>query len=349
MTDDSFRTLGEFLEQTGATVRVFDLGRRITEIGRDHLQQIEMGRERYPQPYLQQAWTGWVFWDAQRGDDPMIWFLRFPLDEQGLLSLPARDAFLDHVLKCVGRRLNPESNDTLDQTLGDSPYTFRPRDDRLAVFHARVARLLGRDPSRFYAHARDYLSGQVGYDQWAFVGIQGLADVAARWADGDNAELLAVAVPDLPVEPFVALCGCLENERIPGHLARSLIERARGEETPDVVAAAVRGISFSSAEALRREYLAQVLAGAGGRNAVVLAAVAGRAWGDLTDPQLLLSFLEALAVNSGGAEVFQELVVDLLQVPGLRETVMSAFRSPDRSVELAQAIGALLGAVRGNA
>jgi hypothetical protein len=323
------------------------MGRRITKIDRKQMLEVEQAKTRYPLPYQQQMWSGWLFWDEARGDDPLIWFLRFPLDEQGLLNQAARDAFLQHLLERVGQRLNASENEALDQSLADSPYTFRPRDDRLAIFHAKAACAWQREPSRFYPHAREYLRGEVGFDQWAFVGIQGLADVAARWREDDNEALLIDAIGKLPVEPFAAICGCLENERISGALAKALIARADVDENVDAATAALRGVSNSSAEQLRQAFMDKLLDGAFATNPVVLAAMVGRAWGDLLDPQRLYNFLQRLAVNSAGQPVFNELVTDLLFIPGQREVVLSVFRDQRRSTELAQAIGTMLGAIGG--
>jgi hypothetical protein len=76
-----------------------------------------------------------------------------------------------------------------------------------------------------------------------------------------------------------------------------------------------------------------------------LVSVSGRCWEDLKDPELGLPYLEALATNPEGQEVFNKVMADLFFLPGLRETVMDALRSPERSDTLAAAIGQFFSAL----
>ena len=46
-----------------------------------------------------------VFWSPTLPDKHYIWFLKFPLDEQGLLVQAARDEFLSMLLERVGESM----------------------------------------------------------------------------------------------------------------------------------------------------------------------------------------------------------------------------------------------------
>ena len=56
----------------------------------------------------------------------------------------------------------------------------------------------------------------------AFVGFQGIADMACRLDEDDNITAISQAMPQLPPQPFEALCQCLEHEIISDELAQIL-------------------------------------------------------------------------------------------------------------------------------
>lgn len=337
-------TLGGLLDKANARYRIFDLGRRVVRIAHGRFGQIERGELPYPLPLQQQAWLGILFWDRVVPEQYFVWFLRFPLDELGRLQPAVRDEFLESVLRALG---GPRASATGIQELQrESPFAFKPREERLAAFHAKALVELGRPPSRFYAHARDYLAGTPGYDQWAFVGVQGLADVAARLGEEDNAARVAGAIAHLPAEPLGQLCRLLENESLPGRISAALQRRlmdalVSGATPAAVIAALVRAVGNTARGAARAEMIGALLNSARRTEVDPLVAVAGRAWEALADETLRLRYLEALA-SAQGRELFPALMRDLLFVPEMRPLLLASFRSPARSPELAAAIGALL-------
>ena len=233
-----------------------------------------------------------------------------------------------------------------EDLLGGSPYTFQPREERLAIFHAKTARALRRPPSRFYDQARRYCAGELGYEHWAGVGLQGLADIAARWDRDGNGRLLEQALPQLPARPFAILCSCLENEAVSSGVTRILAHRvntelAEANPDDDVIASAVRGMSYSTAAAMRRRRLRGVLESAVGTGPRVLAAISSRCWQDMEDDNLRPVFLERLAENREGQDFFNATMADLLYLPGMREHFFKDFRDPARSERLSRAIGRL--------
>ncbi len=340
-------TISGFITRTGAESLVFDVGRRVVEIPRRRFEDFERLQQAYPLPFQQGAWFGVLFWRPETREDPFIWFLRLPLDERALLIPAARDAFLHQLVEVAGTLMKQGAGATpRENTLAESPYTFRPREERLAVFHAKAACVLRQPASRYYEPARSYCAGEIGYQNWAGVGIQGLADIAARWDRDGNAVLLEQGLSHLPVEPFAGLCGCLENEPVGAGIAGALARRVDAELTatsPDtaVIAAGIRGISFSSAVDIRRRQLRTVLDSATGSHAEILAAISRRCWQDLTDDRLRPLFLEHLAENRQGQDYFNEIMADLLYLPGMREHFFKDFRDPERSERLSKAIGRL--------
>lgn len=344
-------TITEFLESTGARLRLFDMGRRIVKLSRDEFLKFERNEIPYPLPQQQQAWFGILFQEQEHEAEPFIWFLRLPLDEVGHLTVAARDDFLHRLLERVGENLQAtKEGRQLEDALKDNPYCFKPRDDRMAIFHAKASRAMKQPASQYYSHARQYFSGELGWDQWSFVGYQGIADVAARLEEEDNAQLLASAIPLLPARPFEALCHCLENEEIPLPLAEALFKRAQQaleESTPDlsIVSAALRGVALTRSKTTREQLIQTVLNHPCSSNPDVLAAICGRTWEPLTDAALNLPFLERLAQNSAGQEFFNQCLSDLLYLPGMRAPLLAALRNPARSEQLGEAMGALFESV----
>ncbi|MET0093093.1 MAG: DUF3549 family protein [Sedimenticola sp.] len=346
-------TITEFLEATGARLRLFDMGRRITKISRDQFLQFEKTELAYPYPMQQQAWFALLFQDEERKIEPFIWFLRFPLDEQGKLLQAARDDFMHRLVERVGENLQAaESGEQLDAVLKDNPYTFKPRDDRMAVFHAKANRLLKQPHSQYFDHAREYFSGDLGWDQWSFVGYQGIAEMASFQDADEIGKILASAIPQLPERPLEALCHCLENEPLTLTITRALLERMKQllcEPEPDLmlVAAVIRAVSCSTSQNLKRELIEAVLAHPCASRIEPLAAISGRAWEILQDETVRRNYLERLAENSEGQEFFNQCLSDLLFLPGMRAPLLGALRDPERSQRLSQAIGALFQRIQG--
>ena len=148
-------TIYGFLRQTGAEALVLDVGRRVVEVPRRRFEAFEHTRQPYPLPFQQHAWFGVLFWRPTTREEPLIWFLKLPLDERGLLVPAARDAFLYQILD-LAQTPTTLGRDTaaLADALAASPCTFRPREERLGVFHAKAARALHRPASRYYEPAR---------------------------------------------------------------------------------------------------------------------------------------------------------------------------------------------------
>lgn len=334
----------------------YDMGRRVVEIPLETLRRFERAEEAYPQPFLRSAWLGVLFHypdknnndngDSSTQQGHHIWFIKFPLDEQGLLLQAARDDFLHRMLESMAEA---SSNDQGQPSSDDNPHGFTPREDKMAVFHARVARLLGEPPSQFYTHARDYFSGKAGFDQWNFVGLQGIADVASRLDEDNNTTILAKAISQLPTIPFAALCSCLENMEIDEILTAPIAERintALDEADASVVAAGIRGLSSSTDSKAVISVLQATLARPVGQNVEVLAAIAGRCWHALQDDALRLAFLEALAANEAGQQAFDSILTDLLFMPELRQPLKADFGHPQRSKTLVHAIESFLTSVQ---
>lgn len=340
------QTLTEFLETAGAELRIIEMGRRVRRVPRDVFLAFERAERPWPWPLLRQAWFGLTLHPRGGGVEPHVWFLRLPLDELGCLVQAARDEFLQRLVEALGLDGRPPRPEALGR---DNPHLFQPREERLAAFHARVARDLRRPASVHYRPLLHYLGGEAGWDAWQGLGLQGLADLAVRLDEEGNERLLAGAVPQLPAEFFAALGAALENGVVGATVAEALLARAtrnleRAEPDAGAAVAAVRAMAGARGRGLRNALLLRTLASPAARQPEVLAAIAGRCWEALEARDIRRPFLEALAANRSGQPFFNECLADLLYIPGVRDSLRAALRDPDRSPALAAAIGGLFSA-----
>lgn len=335
-------TLSALITEAQFKLRWFDLGRRLQSVPRATAEAFEEGRAPWPHPYLRQAWTGLLLWPGE-GGEPAVWFLRLPLDEQGKLQLPARDALLRLIAQKLSRGDPADSAAQLHAALEESGLLFTPAADRQASFHAHAAILLGRPPSSHYEAVQAYLQ-QPEKHRWDQLGIQGIADLAARWEREKALLLQRLSIVAPPV--FTGLCQCLENEAVDHQLAGKIIDCAEAALTrepadPGLVAAAVRGISRSPARGLRQAFLKQLLQTSAGHSGEVLAAIGSRCADDLENPEIATPWLIALA-ESQGQDAFNLLLTDLLFLPTVRSTLLGVLRNPERPEALARAFGNFL-------
>jgi len=292
----------------------------------------------------QEAWFALV---QQRpldiGSEPVIWFLRFKLDEQGKLVQSTRDYFIHRFMELASEDTD---NTDLGKALEDNPFTFKPREDKMATFHAILSSDLNKTASSYFEHASDYFQGKLGLDQWSFVGYQGIADVAARHHNKDHLrQALIKALPELPQEPLVALCHCLENRKPHKDLAEALYQQLEKQcENKDasagLLAALLRSLSCAESH-LRDQAVDKLLSHALAQDVEVLAAVGGRCWEALFNNKLATQYLEVLSAPEVGQDIFNHCLTDLLRMPQLQQNMLDVVRSPDRSEQIANAFQAM--------
>lgn len=345
-----FDSISHFLEAGDFQYRIYDMGRKVWEIPSFKFKAIENQEEKYPYPFHQKAWLALLFWPLGKEDEAVIWFLQFPIDELGFLKQASRDNFLIGVLEQTGKNIQAKQKGKETQDgLGESPFAYKPREDRLAMFHAIATKILKQEPSQYYQYAHDYLKvkadGGPGYEQWQFLGLQGLADVIARLDKDNNETLLVGAIPELPELPLSSYAQALENVSFGRTLFDTLIMRIKTEVVEDeidviLVAALIRAISSYSEKAPRIALLQSLLQKSLAHEIEIFAAIAGRCWQDLENDQLRQLFLEKLALQDQMA--FSAIVSDLIMIPNMRELILEVVRSENRSPELAKKFGMLM-------
>ena len=342
---EKFDSITHFLQTGGFNYRVFEMGRKVNAIPNELFESIEGQQQPYPAPFQKKASLALLFWEDNKQDQAVIWFLQFPIDELGFLKQEARDAFLIDLLEQTGKNIQAKQKGkkALDE-LKESPFAFKPSPDRLAMFHAFATKELDQEPSHYYQHTRDYLSGNAGYEQWQFLGLQGIADVVARLSEDENEAVLAKAVNLMPEIPLVSFCNTLENSHPQEVLTQALISKLKIEieigTNNQLVAMLVRALSGAEQESLRQEILLSVLASPLGRDIEVMVAISGRSWNDLHSQSVLVAFVANLAEQTEMA--FNAILSDLMMIPDMREKVLVVMRSSDQSKLLAAKLNQFL-------
>ncbi|MFN3017294.1 DUF3549 family protein [Vibrio coralliilyticus] len=344
---DTIHTLSQLLTNSECQYQVYDLGRRIKHIDSKVFADVEKGLQPYPFPLQRKAHLAIAYWNEHK--QPWIWFLKFELDERGLLKQADVGNFIKYVVEAMGTRLSQEMTEEQQQKLSNNPYTFKPAEDKMAVFHSQIRAQLDLPCSQYYEHAQHYFSGGLGWDKWQTVGLQGVTDICARLGHNQNGVNLRKALKHLPNEPLYALLGALEHTPLPDKLAERLQEIALEQidsNDPDIfllgaLARALSGANTSYSGVM----LDKILASPRLSHQEVLIGVAGRSWHLLRDPQRAQQFLLRLA-QTGNQALFNQLFADLVMLPELRMVLLPLLHSAP-SQELAEALVKLQQATKG--
>jgi hypothetical protein len=340
-------TLSQLLQDSQCNYRIYDLGRRIQTIDSDLFEKVEHGQHPYPFPIQRKAQIAIAYWnDSQQ---PWIWFLSFNLDERGLMNLAEVGGFIKLVIEAMGSRLSNQLSDEQQEKLANNPFTFKPNEEKLAVFHSQIRAQLSLPASQYYEHAQHYFSGDLGWDNWQTVGLQGIADICARLKQQDNLRLVYTALNELPQQPLYVLLGVLEHTQVSERMAKKLYELAEDEmqkEQSDLflISALVRSLASDQTEYLTK-LLTTILDSALLSHQEVLIAIAGRCWSPLVNVDLAEIFLIRLA-QTGNQSLFNQVFADLVMLPELRIVLLPMLHGTP-SEDLARALVNLQNTTKG--
>ncbi|MDR5899738.1 DUF3549 family protein [Halomonas vilamensis] len=344
-------TLDDFFMRSGADVSFYHMGRRVTPCPRDVLSALETGNEPWPEPWQGHARLAIVF---RLGDmpEPAIWFLSFPLDEQGYLSPAQRDAFLQRLLETLGRnatkneakpnnakQISDESTREIEHLMKDNPLAFTPSLPFQAMLNARATDDLGLPASQHLEPVEAYISRQQSID-WQALGFQGVADFVVRM-DDTQAQQLTGVLETLPTEMLHSICYCLEHTALPTALVTAL--RDRGEQAAtqgdvETLCACVRAVG-SSQEPHVGEWYQQLLEDSHACGPDLLAAMAGRGWMHLEDNARLPLYLNRLAEDDQND--FGAVIRDLALIPRLRLPVIMLLRDAPEGSTIQQRLASI--------
>lgn len=342
----SLNSLSELLQESGAQYRIYDMGRQISKLSSKQFSLIEKGQHIYPKPYLHHAWIALLLWNPKHKQQNVVWFLKFPLDEQGYLVQAVRDDFINRLMLNINQMLASTELSEAEDALKDNPFSFTPDQEKMAIFHAITGRETKANKSQFYLACQNYFKADSGWDQWQNLGIQGIAEIAINL--DDNQSNLCKNFNKYPAPVLSALCCALEHGHIDHKLASLISQKLQAtllEPTPDIsLCCALLRAMHSAPDANSKQQLIRLLLDSKiSHNAEVLTTIAVKMIQALNDLPLLQHYLEKLAIGEAGQQGFSRVLADLMFNQELRALILQAFRNPQRSEQLTQAIGAMFG------
>ena len=341
ITSNHISSISELLSLSDSQYRIYDIGRRVDKISKEQFEKIESAQLPYPFPSQGHAQLAIAFWQKQ-STSPYLWFVKFPLDERGLLNQGARNHFIAIIVEALGGDLSVDPTEQQEALLKKNPYHFTPPQYKLAAINSVVSVTLKQPASKFYQPAVSYLSGVNGWDAWHDVGVQGLSDVAVRIGDNNNAEMLINAFNKLPEQVLSPLCSALENIALPAALIEKITQRyqlAISDNNSALALSLLRALASSTQHPYSERFLVELI-NSKALSEDTLIIIAGRLWSIFNHEEILFNYLEQL-IKGDDLELFAAIFKDLVAIPTTRPLLLQAIRSPNRSNALAHAIGEL--------
>lgn len=345
--------LSQYLSELEGQYRLYDVGRRIRKIDKTQFQQFEDLEIPYPFPYLQHAWLALYITQPNDIGNETLWFLKWPLDEQGKLIQYVRDDLVMRLIRLSEQPLNAQSDTEIEDPLKDNSFSFNPDDIRRANLHAMINHSQHRKPSSHYDTVVRYLqAGTLNANElsnWKNLGMQGIADVAAK--SNDHEASLKTCLSNMPSEVYLAFSQCLEHAKISHGMADATLTRLKKDillpNNTSAVEASLRIIGACFSDQLRIDAWQTWMSSDYKNDVACVLAFSTRNYDDLAFmPQAITPFLVTLAeFNQEGSRaysVFIKIISDLLFLPGIRNLLLNALRDPARPEILGQAMQALL-------
>lgn len=334
----NINTLGELLNAANTQYWVFDLGRRVQPISNSEFDAFETLTAPYPYPIQGHAQFAMVF--GEDPQQPFIWFLKFPLDERGLLNPAARSQFMQMLSDAIGQDITKPLTEEEQQRMASHPFHAKPSQEKLAIFNAQLRKSLKQPASSQYEFACQYLAGNTSDEMWQSVGLQGLADICARASDFEHAQLLSNALTASVAEIQIATCQLLEHVVAPASVQHIMMQQF-------IAADAERQGYLLRASASAPEFTEQLLTQLNEQQQFLdeqqLIAIAARCWPVLKRDAIRKFYLESLAKQS--QTFFNQIFADIVAIPDIRLPLLAELRNPDRSTQLSAAIGGLFKAM----
>jgi len=352
-------TISQLLHSSNSQFRLYDIGRKIEKISKEQFEKIELNQIPYPTPSQGHACIAIAFWQ-KKSPQPYLWLLKLPLDERGLLNQGARNHFIAIIVEALGSDLTQDANKQQEELLKNNPYLFTPAQYKLAALNSKIKFELKQAPSEYLSPFLAYLCKENNWDNWQMVGVQGITDFAVRINENTNnkerySQILINALPHLPSEVLLPLCGALENEEFPVDLIDALINllqqklklttetQLQNETLIQIQQHLLRSLACNCHHIHVKTFVDALLE----QQSVapeLLITLSGRCWLALTNTKQLMAYFEHLIACEDQA-LFNSIFKDLVAIPSIRPVVFQCMRAPERSNELSQAIGQLFNQV----
>ncbi len=343
----NIESLTDLFELVDCKATFYDIGRHISKITPAQVIQFDKKMQPYPFAFKQQAWLA-ILLHPKKADvdaEPVIWFIRLPIDEKGSINLGTRD----HLIKSiVDRILNKEGDADISDALKDNPYAFQPDHERMASFHATLSVQFKKDSSVYFNQLITYLESDLVEEDtsWQALGLQGIADLAVRANQTKYLPLIKKAIAFAPQPVSVALAKALEHERPEAEYVTFVESIYPTSSNTELRAALIRSVSKTtpSVKLLQSIKLSLVTANNQATDdelQLIIAIVAKCPSWFNSDPELLSLSMENLANRNDAYVAFSQIASELSHTPVVRGSLWSLFRGDKRSAKLTQAIGSL--------
>lgn len=342
MNSQDIHSLSEFLLHAGTDYRIFDLGRGVYPVDSQTFLDIENGKVCPPRPRQQHAWYAVVFWNTNAQTQRYIWFVKFPLDEQGLLIQASRNHFLQIIVDALGNQITGDGD---QEKLPDNPYTFTPTQQHMAQFSAITRHTLSDPKHPGVEHVFHYLKTPSVID-WQQLPVQAIADAVLE-IDDATADTIIQQLEHYSA-PFIdTLLSSLESVTIPQKLTQYFCEKAiECSKTADKARlyGYLRAISQPAFSAEVNKCINEILDNTEQPDMDLLSVIAARhdAQLDLLTAQ---RFLEVAAITDKAGnynhQLFIGLFTDLVQIPSLRRTLLTLAKAHQQSPTMKAPLAAL--------
>lgn len=371
-------SLSEFLLQAHTQHMVFDLGRGIRKI--DNQRFFEWENQQSPCAYPRQdhAWFCVVFWNEKSSTQRYIWFIKLPLDENGLMMSAGLQQFIDIVAQALGNQLQ-HTQDSQAQ-LPQNRYVFTPSQQQLALCNSLIRKELKKHVTAkpnviSYLQAPNAIKDS---SHWETLSLQDIADVVihphALLQNNEATQTLIagnINAYALPVQSsLLAGLECIEVTQVLTNALIDFHQHSQNIQDPNLASICLRAMSFMP-HPLCISYITKLITSSNAadlastkqkhaNNAVVTlqpfmvkpldmetcVVIAGRYWHILEDAELLATFMHQVALVDCSFQLFKGLYSDLVKIPETRNSLLRFIRTPERSPEVSLAIGALFASTR---
>ncbi|MDC8830394.1 DUF3549 family protein [Alteromonas gilva] len=343
MNSKNIHSLSEFLLHAGTDYRIFDLGRGVFPVSSQDFLDIENGKVCPPRPRQQHVWYAVVFWQTRPKAQRYIWFVKFPVDEQGMLVQAARNHFLQIIVDALGHQI---AADQAADELPDNPYTFTPTQQQMAQFSAITRQALGDPKNDAAPLVEQYLQTPAVID-WQKLPVQAIADTLIAMND-TLAEHIVNHYEHFS-EPFIdTMLSSLEsvelNSQLRDFFIQQTLEHAREDSQHQRVSELLRALSSPVFSAPVNACINQLFDIVAQPDMHLLSVIAARHYAQL-DTLTAQRFLEAAAkADQAGAHqhaLFIGLFSDLVQIPVLRRTMLTLAKAHQHNPVMQQSVAAL--------
>jgi hypothetical protein len=336
----NINSLSEFLLQAHTQHMVFDLGRGLRKIDNQTFFEWENQQSPCLYPRQEQAWFCIVFWNEKISQERYIWFIKLPIDENGLLQQAARNQFLEIIVQALGKELEHRQDENAQ--LPENPYVFTPSQQQLADCNAHIKQHLGLLAHDLESSAlRHYLQAPSVQD-WQQLKLQDIANYVCASTEAEQTQI-AQNLQLYPLPLLSSLLASFESVDLCKALIEAIIDLHKSSTEAHIKALCLRSLNYKPSH-LCNDYLTQLILSEGELDIETLVVISGRFWYLLEETKHLLAYLEKVIAIDNPQEsyrLFKAIYADLVRLPDIRSQVLGLLRNTERSKRVSAAIGSL--------